>query len=80
MTPELEVIKDQLQTRNVIAFVTEKRYAVNCVRTGHHEHVVVATCNGKVIENTQKVFVGVESFPRQIAIFRLQNLYDIGKG
>lgn len=72
-------IRDELHTRNVIAFVTEKRYAVNCVRTNHNEHVVFATCNGKVIEQTQKVFVGKESFPRQLAIFRLHELYDIGE-
>jgi hypothetical protein len=80
MSPELEAIKDQLTTRNVIAWAQESRYAVNCVRTNHHEHVVFATCNGRVIDGSEKLFVGVESFPRQLAIFRLQNLYEIGKG
>jgi hypothetical protein len=78
MTPELEAIKDELTTRNVIAFVTEQRHDVNSVRTGHHEHVVFATVNGRVIQGSEKVFVGMESSPRVKEIFRLQALYGIG--
>ena len=74
----LEAIRDELDTRNVIAFLSPVRYAVNCVRTAHHEHVTFATCNGRVIEGSERVFVGVESFPREIEIFRLQRLYNVG--
>lgn len=74
----LEAIREQLTERNVIAFLSPARYAVNCVRTAHHEHVTFATLNGRIIEGTERVFVGVESFPREIEIFRLQRLYNIG--
>lgn len=70
-------IKDELTTRNVIAFVTQQRYAVHCIRTGHNERVIFATCNGRVIEGSEKVFVGMESSPRIKEIFRLQELYGI---
>ncbi len=75
---ELIDIKDELDTRNVIAFLTPTRYSVNCVRTGHHERVVFATCNGRVIEGSEKVFVGAESAPRLREMFRLMRLYNVG--
>ena len=75
---DLMDIREQLAERNVIAFLSPVRYAVNCVRTAHHEHVTFATCNGKIIEGSERVFVGVESFPREIEIFRLQRLYNVG--
>ena len=62
----------------MIAYATEQRFAVNCVRTAHHEHVTFATCNGKIIEGSERVFVGIECTPRVIEIFRLQRLYNVG--
>lgn len=74
MTPELEAIRDDLDTRNVIAYVSEKRYAVNCVRTNHQQRVVLLTINGKVVAET--VFNGPERVPAQNEVFRLRKLFN----
>lgn len=66
----LEAIKDNLFTRNWIAYAEDIRYGVNCVRTNHHEHVVMLTINGRVM--AERVFVGVESLPRIKEINRLR--------
>lgn len=71
---DYQTLKDDLDTRNVIAYVSEKRYAVNCVRTKHHEHVVMVTINGRVI--AERVFVGMESLPRIMEINRLRKLFN----
>lgn len=56
------------------AYVTEQRYAVNCVRTNHNEHVVMVTVNGRAI--AERVFVGRESLPRIMEINRLRKVFN----
>ena len=73
---DFQTLKDELDTRNVIAFLSPARYAVNCVRTAHHEHVVIVTINGRVIEGSERVFVGVESLPRIMEINRLRKVFN----
>jgi hypothetical protein len=74
MIATLDDIRAELNTRNVIAFVTERRYAVNCVRTNRHEYAVLVTINGVVI--SEKVFVGMESLPRIKEINRLRKVFN----
>ena len=72
---DLMDIRPELDTRNVIAFLSPQRYAVNCVRTAHHEHVVMVTINGRVI--AERVFVGMESLPRIMEINRLRRVFKV---
>jgi hypothetical protein len=70
----LEMIKDELTTRNIIAWAVETRYAVNCVRTNPGEYVVMVTLNGRVI--AEKCYVGRESLPRLKEINRLREVFN----
>lgn len=71
---DLVDIRTELNTRNVIRWAQESRYAVNCIRTNKHEHVVMLTINGRVM--AEKVFVGMESFPRIKEINRLREVFN----
>lgn len=59
----------------MVTFVTEQRYAVNCVRVNKNERVVLLTLNGRVI--AEKLFVGVESLPRIMEINRLRKVFKV---
>jgi hypothetical protein len=58
----------------MITYVSEKRYAVNCVRTNHEQRVVMLTINGKVV--AEIVFNGPERVPAQNEVFRLRKLFN----
>lgn len=67
-------IRTELNTRNVIRWAQETRYAVNCVRVNHNERVVLLTLNGKII--AEKLFVGMERLPEIKEVFRLRKLFN----
>lgn len=71
---DLQDIRTELNTRNVIAWAQETRYAVNCVRVNHNERVVLLTLNGRVI--AEKLFVGGERLPEIKEVFRLRKLFN----
>ena len=74
MTPELEVIKDQLQTRNVIAWAVEARYSVNLVRVGKGQRVLMVCVNGKV--DQEWLLTGEERSPELSEVYRLRKLFN----
>lgn len=71
---DLQDIRTELNTRNVIAWAQETRYAVNCVRVNHNERVVLLTLNGRVI--AEKLFVVGERLPEIKEVFRLRKLFN----
>lgn len=73
MTPELEAIRDNLDTRNVIAFVQEQRYSVNLVRVGKGQRVLMVCVNGRPI--SEKLITADEHAPGINEVFRLRKLF-----
>jgi hypothetical protein len=70
----LEQIKDNLHTRNVIAFAQEQRYSVNLVRVGHGRRVLMVCVNGRPI--SEKLITADEHAPAINEVFRLRKLFD----
>jgi len=71
----LEMIKNQLDTRNAIAFAQEVRYHVNMVRTGHSQRVLMLTANGKVVR--EKLLEGDERLPEIMQVWAWRRDYKI---
>lgn len=73
MTPELEAIRDNLDTRNVIAWAVEQRYSVNLVRVGHGRRVLMVCVNGRPI--SEKLIEADAHAPAINEVFRLRKLF-----
>jgi hypothetical protein len=69
----LDTIKQELDTRNVIAWATEQRYSVNLVRVGKGQRVLMVCINGKVI--SEKLITADEHAPAINEVFKLRKLF-----
>lgn len=74
MTPELEAIKDQFDTRNIIKFAQEQRYSVNLVRVGKRMRVLMVCVNGRPI--SEKLITADEHAPAINEVFKLRRLFS----
>lgn len=76
MTPDMEAIKQALDTRNIvntIQYAEPERWHVNIVRTGKQQRVLMATRNGKVVK--EQVLEGRERLGDILLLFQWRKQY-----